>query len=123
MSVHKAWRALLGGLLACGAAAVLTGAAYAQNLDRGKSPARLFADSCATCHRSARGLAKGRFSLTLYWFLKEHYASNSESAWALTAYLQSVDGGSRRSHAAAKPSHSAAPPRPALRPPMPVPGR
>jgi len=50
-------------LLALGAIAVLIGgAANAQNLDQGKSVARLFADNCATCHRSARGLAKGRFS-------------------------------------------------------------
>lgn len=26
-----------------------------------------------TCHRSARGLAKGRFSLTLYLSLQQHY--------------------------------------------------
>jgi hypothetical protein len=83
-------------LLALGVIAVLTGtAANAQNLDQGKSAARLFADSCATCHRSARGLAKGRFNFTLYLFLKEHYASNSDSAWALTSYLESVDSHQR----------------------------
>ena len=37
------------------------------------SGAGLFADSCVTCHRSARGLAKGRFSLTLYLSLQQHY--------------------------------------------------
>src|SRR6266481_3715478 len=43
-------------LLALGAIAVLIGgAANAQNFDQGKSVARLFADNCATCHRSARG--------------------------------------------------------------------
>lgn len=121
-SLHKLGR----GLLALGTAAALTGgAANAQNLDQGKSPAKLFAEGCASCHRSARGLAKGRFSFTLYWFLKEHYASNSESAWALTSYLESVDSGSPRpSRTAAKSSHAAAgPSRPSLRPPMPVPGR
>lgn len=125
MSMHKPERGLLAlGLLALGAAAMLTGAAYAQNLDQGKSPAKLFADSCAMCHRSARGLATGRFSLTLYWFLKDHYASNSESAWALTSYLQAVDRASRpTSRAAAKPSHPVAPSQSSLRPPMPVPGR
>lgn len=76
------------------------------------------------CHRSARGLAKGRFSLTLYWFLKDHYASNSDSAWALTSYLETVDHGSRPpSRATAKPSHPAASSQSSLRPPMPVPGR
>jgi mono/diheme cytochrome c family protein len=65
-------------LLALGVIAVLTGtAANAQNLDQGKSAAKLFADSCAMCHRSPRGLAKDRFNFTLYYlFLKEHYASN-----------------------------------------------
>ena len=91
-------------LLALGAIAVLIGgAANAQNLDQDKSVAMLFADSCATCHRSARGLAKGRFSLTLFLFLQKHYTSNSGSAWALTSYLESVDSAQPRA-AAAKPS-------------------
>jgi hypothetical protein len=69
---------------------VLSGA-RAENLDAGKSGARLFADSCAGCHRSARGLAKGRFRLTLYLFLQQHYTSSSDAASALSTYLQSVD--------------------------------
>jgi mono/diheme cytochrome c family protein len=90
-------------LLALGAIAVLIGgAANAQNFDQGKSVSRLFADNCATCHRSARGLAKGRFSLTLFLFLQKHYTSNSGSAWALTSYLESVDSAQPRA-AAAKP--------------------
>jgi hypothetical protein len=115
---RKPWR----GLLALGAILVLVGgAAHAQNLDEGKSAPRLFADGCASCHRSARGLAKGRFSLTLFLFLQDHYASNSSSARALTSYLESVDvaphGRSRT--AAAKPSPGRS--RSSLRPPMPVP--
>jgi len=82
---------------------LIGGAANAQNFDQGKSVARLFADNCATCHRSARGLAKGRFSLTLFLFLQKHYTSNSGSAWALTSYLESVDSAQLRA-AAAKPS-------------------
>ena len=123
MLLQKLWR----GLLALGAISVLIGsAAHAQNLDQGKSAAKLFADGCATCHRSARGLAKGRFSLTLFLFLQKHYASNSSSAWALTSYLESVDSAQRgRSRAAAaKPSppgtRTALSP---LRPPLPVLGR
>jgi hypothetical protein len=116
----------LGGTLAAlGIIAVLVGTANAQNLDQGKSSAKLFADSCATCHRSPRGLAKDRFNFTLYLFLKEHYASGPDSASALASYLQSVDSNQRgQSQAATKP------PRPArgslrssLRPPMPVSGR
>jgi hypothetical protein len=123
MLLQKLWR----GLLALGAICVLIGsAAHAQNLDQGKSAAKLFADGCATCHRSARGLAKGRFSLTLFLFLQKHYASNSSSAWALTSYLESVDSAQRGQSraAAAKPSppgtRTALSP---LRPPLPVLGR
>jgi hypothetical protein len=122
MSPEKSGRSLL----ALAVMAVLTiSAADAQDLDQGKPPPKLFADSCATCHRSARGLAKGRFSLSLFMFLQQHYASNSSSAWALTSYLESVDSATRGpSRAAAKPSPSTTGTSgSALRPPMPVPGR
>lgn len=110
-----------------GAISVATGgAALAQNLDQGKPAPKLFADGCATCHRSARGLAKGRFSLTLYLFLQDHYASNSSSAWALTSYLESVDsaplGRSRAAAAKASPP-ATSPSRSSLRPPASVPVR
>jgi len=96
------------------------GAAYAQNLDQGKSAVRLFADGCSSCHRSPRGLAKGRFRLTLFLFLQDHYATSSNSAWALTSYLESLDGASRgRSRNATKPVPSG---KSAVRPPAPVPG-
>ena len=123
MQVAKLWRCLL----AVGAMLVLIGgAAHAQNLDQGKPAATLFADGCATCHRSARGLAKGRFSLTLFLFLQKHYATNSSSAWALTSYLESVDdvprGKSRTAAAKPQPS-SVRTSRSSPRPPMPVPER
>jgi hypothetical protein len=109
-------------LLVLGAVYVLSGAAaHAQDLDQGKSATRLFADSCATCHRSARGLAKGRFRPTLFVFLQEHYASSYSTAWELASYLASVDsppGG--RPRAARIPSHPATT-RSRIRPPMPVP--
>jgi cytochrome c1 len=102
------------------AAAVLTATvASAQNLDAGKSPDKLFADGCTSCHRSPRGLAKGRMSLTLAWFLRDHYATSSDSAKALAAYLESVDGPPPR--AAAKPG--AKPSKSAARPPKPVTSR
>lgn len=72
--------------------AMMTGQALAQeNLDRDKSGPKLFAASCVTCHKSARGLAKGRMSFTLSYYLRQHYTSSSASADTLTAYLQSVD--------------------------------
>lgn len=122
VSLQKPGRGLF--VLGAVAAVLIGGAAHAQNLDQGKSAAMLFSDGCATCHRSARGLAKGRFSLTLFLFLQKHYASNSSSAWALTSYLESVDGARRGQArpAAAKPA-AAVPSRNSLRPPMPVPER
>lgn len=92
-SLIRPGREIIAPLVILGTiAAVLTAPlASAQNLDAGKSPEKLFADGCATCHRSPRGLAKGRMSLTLSWFLQDHYSSSSDSAKALAAYLVSVD--------------------------------
>jgi hypothetical protein len=105
---------------------LIGGGAHAQNLDQGKPAPKLFADGCATCHRSARGLAKGRFRLTLFLFLQKHYATSSTSAWALTSYLESVDTPQRgRSRAAAaKPSAPATrTSRSSVRPPASVPAQ
>nr|WP_245285155.1 hypothetical protein [Bradyrhizobium sp. WSM3983] len=79
------------GTIAAAAIVLTAPLASAQNLDAGKSPEKLFADGCTACHRSPRGLAKGRMSLTLSWFLSDHYATSSDSAKALAAYLVSVD--------------------------------
>lgn len=102
--------------LAAAAAALTATVASAQNLDAGKSPEKLFADGCATCHRSPRGLAKGRYSLTLSWFLQDHYSTSSDSAKALAAYLVSVD--TPPPGAAGKPAKK--PSRSKPRPPKPV---
>jgi mono/diheme cytochrome c family protein len=122
-----------GRLLALAAIAFLScSAASAQeNIDAGKSAQKLFAETCTACHRSPRGLAKGRFSFTLYLYLQKHYASNSSSAWALTSYLESVDAGKRAPTRAAAASPSPSPSRPAstwsphsaLRPPASIPSR
>jgi mono/diheme cytochrome c family protein len=94
--------------------------AGAQNIDQGKPAPKLFADGCASCHRSARGLAKGRFSLTLYLFLQQHYASNASSAWALTSYLESVDSAKRGEPRAKPAAPTTGTSRQAPRPPAPV---
>src|SRR5207237_7950486 len=122
MSPVKSGRCVIALL----AIAVLSGsAASAQNLDQGKAAPKLFAEGCAACHRSARGLAKGRFSLSLYLYLQKHYASNASSAWALTSYLESVDTTKHSpSRATAKPRSAATgASRSSLRPPAPVPER
>jgi len=99
--------------------ALASAPARAQNIDEGK----LFAESCANCHNSARGLAKDRLSVTLGYYLGQHYTTNSASAQALAAYLQSVDA------ARSKPQPAAGKPGPvaqastAPRPPAAIPGR
>jgi mono/diheme cytochrome c family protein len=119
------WPKALGWLLVLGGLCLFIGAAArAQNLDQGKSGPRLFADSCAACHRSARGLAKGRFRLTLFMYLKDHYATSSGTAWELASYLESADIPSRgrsRSAAASRPPPATPAAGPAIRPPLPVP--
>src|SRR5262245_54873109 len=93
MSLNRSGRDLVAPLLGLAAAiALVATSAHAQNLDAGKSPDRLFADGCSACHRSPRGLAKGRFSVTLYWFLKDHYTSGPDTAKALASYIEAVDG-------------------------------
>jgi len=116
----------LGWLLVLGVLWLfICAAAHAQNLDQGKSGPRLFADSCATCHRSPRGLAKGRFRFTLFMFLKDHYATSSGTAWELASYLESADVPQRgRSRAATnRLSPATATAAPAIRPPLPVPSQ
>jgi mono/diheme cytochrome c family protein len=97
--------------------------AQAQNLDQDKTAAKLFATTCAECHRSARGLAKGRFSITLWYYLQQHYTSSSATARTLTAYLQSLDTPPRSKTGKSQPTKSAATNASALRPPAPVSGR
>jgi mono/diheme cytochrome c family protein len=99
--------------------------ARAQDLDRGKSGAQLFATNCMDCHHSPKGLAQDRFSWTLSFFLQQHYTSSPASAQALTAYLQSVDARRPKPQPAVhnwrapEIGASASPPRP----PAPVPVR
>jgi hypothetical protein len=62
------------------------------NIDQGKPASELFANYCAVCHKSTRGLANGRSSLTLSMFLREHYATSSQQATALAAYVISAGG-------------------------------
>jgi hypothetical protein len=63
------------------------------NIDQGKSPAEIFANDCATCHKSARGLANGRGSSGLASFLAEHYTASKDQAAALAAYVMGAGGG------------------------------
>ena len=117
---------LASGLLVFAVTSFLTGSvAEAQNLDQGKPAPKLFSESCVSCHRSPRGLAKGRFRLTLYLFLQKHYVSGSSSAWALASYLEPVESAKRgQSRVAAKPpAATTGQSRSSFRPPASVPAR
>ena len=94
----------------------------AQNLDEGKSAAKLFGDSCASCHRSAKGLAKGRFRLTLYMFLRDHYSTGSDTAWALASYLADIDNAASGGPQG-KPKKPTSASHSSLKPPAPIPSQ
>ena len=118
-SILLAQPKLVRALLVLAALYPLAGpAAQAQNIDEGKTAPRLFADSCVNCHRSPKGLAKGRFRPTLFVFLQDHYTASKTAAWELSSYLPSLDTPqSSRPRTAA--SHPAAKKRP--RPPVAAP--
>jgi mono/diheme cytochrome c family protein len=127
-AISRALALLITTLVAIVISAIMVSpqaSAQGQNLDQDKTAAKLFAASCADCHRSARGLAKGRFSITLWYYLQQHYTSSSATARTLTAYLQSVDTPphSKPGKSTPQATKSVATSASALRPPAPVPGR
>jgi hypothetical protein len=84
--------------VACLAAALQISAADAQgNIDAGKTPAQIFGDTCAGCHRSARELRRASAS-----FLRSHYTAGSDEAAAMANYLAGVGGSEPRSSTAAQ---------------------
>ena len=90
---------LMSWTVACLAAALQISAADAQgNIDAGKTPAQIFGDTCAGCHRSARELRRASAS-----FLRSHYTAGSDEAAAMANYLAGVGGNEPRSNAAAQP--------------------
>jgi hypothetical protein len=60
--------------------------AHAQaNLEAGKSPAQIFADTCNACHRSPREVKR-----TTAAFLREHYTTGMREATIMAGYLATV---------------------------------
>jgi hypothetical protein len=55
------------------------------NLDAGKSPAQIFADTCNACHRGPRELRP-----TNAGFLRQHYTTGAQEAANMAAYLAAV---------------------------------
>src|SRR5947209_19272189 len=71
-------------------AALVMAPAHGQNLDAGKSPAQIYGEVCATCHRSGREFKNPSAS-----FLREHYTTGPDMASSLARYLASIGSDSR----------------------------
>ncbi|WP_338700189.1 hypothetical protein V5279_19840 [Bradyrhizobium sp. 26S5] len=61
--------------------------AQAQNLEAGKSPSQIFANTCTACHKSPRGLLKTVPAGSLPGFLRQHYTTSSDMAGVLSSFL------------------------------------
>jgi hypothetical protein len=69
-------------------ALVLTaGAAGAQDLTAGKTPAELFSSDCSACHATPNGFPRKYNIGPLTGFLRAHYTTKRESAGALAKYV------------------------------------
>jgi len=63
--------------------------AQATNLEAGKAPSQLFAQTCNACHKSPRGLLKTVAPGSLPGFLRQHYTTSSDMAGVLASFLVS----------------------------------
>jgi len=93
--------------------------AQAQNINAGKTPAQIFADTCTSCHRSARELRRTSTS-----FLRSHYTTGSDEASAMASYLAGVGSDPRAAQQKRAPGTTGAttPSVDAARPPTNRPG-
>ena len=98
--------------------------AQATNLEAGKTPSQLFAQTCNACHKSPRGLLKSVAPGSLPGFLRQHYTTSSDMAAILASYLvsngatdtryQAKDGkkdGAKDKDASTNPEHQGRRPR------------
>jgi hypothetical protein len=78
-------RWLVAGMIGL-AALLLAEPVFGQgNLDAGKSPAQIFADTCAGCHRRPQEVRRATAG-----FLRSHYTTGSVEAAAMARYIASV---------------------------------
>jgi hypothetical protein len=77
-------------------AMVAAGSALPQgNIDAGKSPAQMFADTCSNCHRRPSELKRGASA----GFLRQHYTPGAQEAAAMASYLASIPAAKERPRA------------------------
>lgn len=74
----------------------MSGPAGAQNLEAGKTPAQIFAATCAVCHKGPHGLLKSVAPGSLPGFLRQHYTTSTSMASAMSAYVLSNGAANRR---------------------------
>jgi hypothetical protein len=89
----RSW--LLAGIIL-----VVCGPVRAEDLDAGKSGAKIFETDCSTCHRTPRGIARGKSARALADFLRAHYTTGRGPASSVAEYLVSVGGRQGRPAAA-----------------------
>jgi hypothetical protein len=94
-SGSRAVRRLLAWI--AGALAIVTaGSALPQgNIDAGKTPAQMFADTCSNCHRRPSELKRGASA----GFLRQHYTPGAQEAAAMASYLASIPAAKDRPRA------------------------
>lgn len=97
----RVWPVLL---LTLGLSGPFVAGAAAQNLDAGKPPSQIFAEGCASCHRSVRDFKNGVSAS----FLREHYTTSSDMASTMAAYLTGVRGDPRSASPSPKSNGAAA---------------
>jgi hypothetical protein len=73
-----------------GLALVSAQARAQENLDRGRTPAQLYASDCAECHRNPKVVGRNMSAGSLAGYLREHYTASKESAAALAGYLSAM---------------------------------
>ena len=78
-----------------------------EDIDAGKTPAQLYAQDCAICHKTPHGLSQAGGIFGLQSFLREHYTASKESAAAIAAYLASIDRGPPPHEQRARPAKRA----------------
>ena len=80
-------------------AVFIAGSALPQgNIDAGKSPAQMFADTCSNCHRRPSELKRGASAS----FLRQHYTPGSQEAAAMASYLAGIPADPRAGKEKAK---------------------
>lgn len=109
MEVALSGRRLLAALVIAGSGLGAGQGLAQEDLNRGKTPAQLFASDCVDCHKNPRALGNRDNPGPLSDFLRVHYTASRESASAIAAYLVSLGPEPR----AARPAGAAARPRPA----------